>query len=127
MAQEAGCPLIGGHSIDDPEPKYGMAVTGVTDPDRLLRNDAATPGLPLTLTKPIGVGLLNNWHTQTGEVFEDAVATMIRLNRDAAEATVAAGVRAATDVTGSDCSATVQDVPSHRGRRGDRPERGARR
>jgi hypothetical protein len=52
---------------------------------------------------------------------------MIRLNRDAAEAAVAAGVRAATDVTGSDCSATVQDVPSLRGRRGDRPERGARR
>ena len=81
VAQEAGCPLIG-HSIADPEPKYGMAVTGVTDPDRLLRNDADTPGLPLTLTKPIGVGLLNNWHTQTGEVFEDAVATMIRLTRD---------------------------------------------
>ena len=55
----------------------------MTDPDRLLRNDAATPGLPLTLTKPIGVGLLNNRHKQTGEVFEDAVATMIRLNRDA--------------------------------------------
>jgi selenide,water dikinase len=47
-----------------------MAVTGVTDPDRLPRNDAATPGLPLTLTKPIGVGLLNNRHKQTGEVFE---------------------------------------------------------
>jgi selenide, water dikinase len=44
-----------------------MAVTGVTDPDRLRRNDAATPGLPLTLTKPIGVGLLNNRHKQTGE------------------------------------------------------------
>lgn len=59
MAQEAGCPLIGGHSIAAPEPEYGMAVTGVADPDRLLRNDADTPGLPLTLTKPIGVGLLN--------------------------------------------------------------------
>lgn len=100
IAAEAGCPVIGGHSIDDPEPKYGMAVTGVAPPDRLLRNDAATPGLPITLTKPIGVGLLNNRHKQTGEVFAEAVATMTSLNRDAAQAAVAAGVQAATDVTG---------------------------
>jgi selenide, water dikinase len=100
VASEAGCPVIGGHSIDDPEPKYGMAVTGVADPNRLLRNDAAEPGLPLTLTKPLGVGLLNNRHKQTGEVFAEAIATMTRLNRDAAEAAVAAGVRATTDVTG---------------------------
>jgi selenide,water dikinase len=72
----------------------------VADPDRLLRNDAAEPGLPLTLTKPLGVGLLNNRHKQTGEVFAEAVATMTQLNRDAAEAAVATGVRAATDVTG---------------------------
>lgn len=100
VASEAGCPVIGGHSIDDPEPKYGMAVTGVADPDRLLRNDAAEPGLMLTLTKPLGVGLLNNRHKQTGEVFAEAIATMTQLNRDAAEAAVAAGVSAATDVTG---------------------------
>ena len=98
VASEAGCPVIGGHSVDDPEPKYGMAVTGVAA--RLLRNDAAEPGLPLTLTKPLSVGLLNNRHKQTGEVFAEAVATMTRLNRDAAEAAVAAGVRAATEVTG---------------------------
>jgi selenide, water dikinase len=100
VASEAGCPVIGGHSIDDPEPKYGMAVTGVADPGRLLRNDAAEPGLPLTLTKPLGVGLLNNRHKQTGEVFAEAVAIMTQLNRDAAAAAVATGVRAATDVTG---------------------------
>jgi selenide,water dikinase len=99
-ASEAGCPVIGGHSIDDPEPKYGMAVTGVADPDRLLRNDAAMAGLPLTLTKPLGVGLLNNRHKQTGEVFAAAIATMTQLNRDAAAAATASGVRAATDVTG---------------------------
>src|SRR5699024_8715939 len=97
---QANCPLIGGHSVDDPEPKYGMAVTGVADPERLLRNDAAEPGLPLTLTKPIGVGLLNNRHKQTGEVFDAAVETMTRLNDSAADAAVAAGARAATDVTG---------------------------
>ncbi len=100
VATEAGCPVIGGHSIDDPEPKYGMAVTGVADPDRLLRNDAAKPGLPLTLTKPLGIGLLNNRHKQTGEVFEEAVDIMTRLNRDAAAAALTAGVAAATDVTG---------------------------
>src|SRR6195952_2731818 len=66
-ASEAGCPVIGGHSIDDPEPKYGMAGTWVADPPRRLRIDAAVPGLPLPLTKPIGVGLLNNRHKQTGE------------------------------------------------------------
>ncbi len=100
IASEAGCPVIGGHSIDDPEPKYGMAVTGLAHPDQLLRNDAATAGLPLTLTKPIGVGLLNNRHKQTGEVFAEAIATMTGLNRDAANAAVVAGARAATDVTG---------------------------
>ncbi len=100
VASEAGCPVLGGHSIDDPEPKYGMAVTGVADPARLLRNDAAEPGLPLTLTKPIGVGLLNNRHKQTGEVFPEAISTMTELNRDAALAAVATGLTAATDVTG---------------------------
>ncbi|OBK22842.1 selenide, water dikinase SelD [Mycobacterium asiaticum] len=100
VASEAGCPVIGGHSIDDPEPKYGMAVTGVADPDQLLRNDAAAAGLPLTLTKPIGLGLLNNRHKQTGEVFTEAIAVMTRLNRDAAQAAITGGVRAATDVTG---------------------------
>ena len=100
VASEAGCPVIGGHSIDDPEPKYGMAVTGVADPNRLLRNDAAAANLPLTLTKPLGLGLLNNRHKQTGEVFAEAIAIMTALNRDAAEAAVTHEVRAATDVTG---------------------------
>lgn len=100
VATDAGCPVIGGHSIDDPEPKYGMAVTGVADPERLLRNDAAEAGRPLTLTKPLGTGLLNNRHKQTGDVSEAAIATMTRLNRDASELALAAGARAATDVTG---------------------------
>lgn len=100
MGREASCPLIGGHTVDDPEPKYGMAVTGVASADQLLRNDAAEAGLPLTLTKPIGLGLLNNRHKATGEVFEAAIATMTTLNKTAAEQAVAAGVKAATDVTG---------------------------
>ncbi|WP_041371700.1 selenide, water dikinase SelD [Nakamurella multipartita] len=96
----AGCPVIGGHTIDDPEPKYGMAVTGVAHPDRLLRNDSAEAGRPITLTKPLGLGLLNNRHKRTGEVFPEAIATMTQLNRDAADAALAAGAKAATDVTG---------------------------
>ena len=100
IAREAGCVVGGGHSIDDPEPKYGMAVIGVADPDRLMRNDAAAPGLPISLTKPLGVGVLNNRHKATGEVFGQAVECMVGLNRAASEAALAAGVRAATDVTG---------------------------
>jgi selenide,water dikinase len=100
VAALAGCPVGGGHSIDDPEPKYGMAVTGLADPDRLMRNDAAVAGLPLSLTKPLGVGVLNNRHKSTGEVFPHAVESMAALNAGAAAAALAAGVRAATDVTG---------------------------
>jgi selenide,water dikinase len=100
IAREAGCHVAGGHSIDDPEPKYGMAVTGLVHPDRLLRNDAARPGLPLTLTKPLGIGVLNNRHKVTGEVFPQAVETMTQLNREASQLALAAGARAATDVTG---------------------------
>ncbi|MFC7489611.1 MULTISPECIES: selenide, water dikinase SelD [unclassified Knoellia] len=100
VATEAGCPVIGGHSIDGPEPIYGMAVTGTADPERLLRNDAAEAGLPISLTKPLGLGVLNNRHKATGETSAEAVAVMTTLNRDASSAAVAAGARAATDVTG---------------------------
>jgi selenide,water dikinase len=100
VARSAGCHVAGGHSVDDVEPKYGMAVTGLADPDRLLRNDTGRPGLPLTLTKPLGLGVLNNQHKATGTVFPQAVATMVALNRDAAAAALAAGVTCATDVTG---------------------------
>ena len=100
ICAEAGAFLAGGHSIDDPEPKYGLAVTGLADPERLLRNDAAAPGTPLTLTKPLGLGVLNNRHKATGEWFEEAVAVMTTLNRDASRQALERGARAATDVTG---------------------------
>jgi selenide,water dikinase len=100
IAAEAGCYLAGGHSIDDPEPKYGLAVTGLADPDRLLRNDAGAAGLPVTLTKPLGLGILNNRHKATGETFPEAVEVMTTLNRDASRAALAAGATCATDVTG---------------------------
>jgi len=100
VCAEAGTFLGGGHSIDDPEPKYGQAVTGIADADRLLRNDAGEAGVPLTLTKPLGLGVLNNRHKATGERFEEAVAQMTTLNRDAAAAALGVGARCATDVTG---------------------------
>ena len=97
---EAGTHLAGGHSIDDPEPKYGLAVTGFGNADTLLRNDAAEAGTALTLTKPLGLGILNNRHKATGQRFDQAIAAMTTLNREASRAAVEAGVRAATDVTG---------------------------
>jgi selenide,water dikinase len=100
IGREAGVHVAGGQSIDDAEPKYGMAVTGLADPERLLRNNAARAGLPISLTKPLGLGVLNNRHKATGEVFPEAIATMTSLNAAASEAALAAGVTAATDVTG---------------------------
>jgi selenide, water dikinase len=100
VARGAGCHVAGGHSIDDPEPKYGMAVTGLADPGRLLRIDAGVAGLPLSLTKPIGIGVLNAWHKATGELSQEAVDVMTTLNAEASRAALAAGLRCATDVTG---------------------------
>src|SRR5215467_9984953 len=100
IARQAGCHVAGGHSIDDPEPKYGMAVTGLADPDRLLRIDSGRAGLPLSLSKPIGTGILNAMHKATGEVSEAAVEVMTTLNAAASRAALDAGLRCATDVTG---------------------------
>lgn len=100
VARTAGCHVGGGHSIDDSEPKYGMAVTGLVEIQRLLRNDAAIAGSPLTLTKPLGVGVLNARHKATGEHFPQAIDLMTKLNREAAQAAIEAGASAATDITG---------------------------
>jgi selenide,water dikinase len=100
IAAAAGCHVAGGHSIDDPEPKYGMAVTGLADPDRLLRIDAGRPGLPLSLTKPLGTGVLNARHKATAEVFPAAIEVMTTLNAAASRLALAAGLSCATDVTG---------------------------
>lgn len=100
VTRQAGCHLVGGHSVDDPEPKYGLAVTGVADPDRMLRIDAGLAGQPLSLTKQLGIGVLNSRHKATGEVFGNAIAEMTKLNRDAAHAAIQSGATCATDVTG---------------------------
>ncbi|OBE93672.1 selenide, water dikinase SelD [Mycolicibacterium elephantis] len=96
----AGCHLAGGHSVDDPEPKYGLAVTGIADPNRLLRNDSGKAGLPLSLSKPLGIGVLNSRHKATGERFPEAIEVMTTLNAAAAQAALEAGVECVTDVTG---------------------------
>jgi selenide,water dikinase len=101
--REAGGILAGGHTIRDPEPKYGLAVIGVASPDRLLRKGGAQPGDILLLTKPLGTGLLVSGRRRGGTSDADlaaAVDSMRRLNRPAAEVLVEHGVRGATDVTG---------------------------
>ncbi len=103
VAEQAGCAIVGGHSIDDPEPKYGLAVTGTVDPRRMLTNAGARAGDALVLSKPLGVGALVTARKRgaCGEAeLEAAVATMLTLNQRASELALAAGAHAATDVTG---------------------------
>jgi selenide,water dikinase len=100
---EAGCTVIGGHSIDDREPKYGFAVTGYVPVAEIMTNAAARPGQVLILTKPIGTGIIATAikHGKADHsVVETAVEIMATLNRDAADAARRVGVEAATDVTG---------------------------
>lgn len=99
---EAGVPLVGGHSIDDSEPKFGLAVTGLVDPAHILSNDGARPGDVLVLTKPLGTGAVVTHAQRSGadETLAAAVAVMRTLNDAAGRQAQAAGARAATDVTG---------------------------
>ncbi len=103
VAKAAGVAVVGGHSIDDREPKYGMAVTGTVHPDRLLRNSTARVGDSLYLTKPVGGGVATTAAKRgvaPDGLVERTVAVMTTLNRDASEAALAADASAATDVTG---------------------------
>jgi selenide, water dikinase len=103
VAAEAGCVIAGGHTIDDPVPKYGLAVVGLADPRRLMSIDRAAPGDQLILTKAVGTGVIATALKRGNpdvRVIEAAVASMTLLNAGASEAALAAGVRAATDVTG---------------------------
>jgi len=103
VAAAAGAAVVGGHSIDDPEPKYGMAVTGTVHPERLVRNSTARAGDALFLTKPLGGGVASTAakrEVAAASLIGAAVEVMTTLNRDASEAAVAAGASAMTDVTG---------------------------
>ncbi len=102
-AAEAGVMIVGGHSIDDPEPKYGLAVTGLVHPARFIANAGARPGDALYLTKPLGIGVITTGIKQERtppDVAAEAVRVMGILNRAASEAMTLVGVHAATDVTG---------------------------
>lgn len=100
---EAGCVLLGGHSVRDPEIKFGYAVTGLVDPDRLLTNAGGREGQELVLTKPLGTGVVAT-ALKAGQAPDDAVAAatlqMAALNRRASEAALAHGVTGVTDITG---------------------------
>jgi selenide,water dikinase len=102
-AASAGCLVVGGHTIDDPEPKYGLAVVGMADPARLMTVDRARAGDSLVLTKPVGTGVIATAHKRGAApdgVLAAAVEAMTTLNGPASEAALAAGAQAATDVTG---------------------------
>ena len=101
--REAGIDILGGHSIDDHEPKYGLAVTGTVHPDRIVRNRGGRPGDRLVLTKPLGTGVIATAikHQVAPEASaQAAINGMLRLNRDAADAMATVDVHAATDITG---------------------------
>ena len=102
-AEEAGILIIGGHTIDDKEPKYGLAVTGIVTPGEQITNANAQPGDVLVLTKAIGSGVITTAGkagTASEEVIQEAVKSMATLNRGAANAMLEVGVNSATDVTG---------------------------
>jgi selenide,water dikinase len=93
--------IVGGHSIDDAEPKYGMAVTGVVHPDRLLTNSGGRAGDALVLTKPLGAGAVSTAVKRGLDApLDAAIDVMTTLNRDASTAALAAGAHGMTDVTG---------------------------
>lgn len=102
-AQEAGVLIVGGHTVDDAEPKYGMSVTGVVHPGEQVTNAGAQPGDVLVLTKPIGTGIITTAGKQErvgAETLDRAVKVMSELNRKASEAMMHVGVNACVDVTG---------------------------
>ena len=103
VADEGGFAVVGGHTIDDPEPKYGMAVTGMVHPDRFLTNAGLVAGQDLILTKPLGVGIVTTAikaDQASADVANAAIASMQKLNAAAARIAVEAGATGCTDVTG---------------------------
>lgn len=103
IAREAGVAVVGGHSIDDAEPKFGLAVTGTVHPDRLIRNSTGRPGDELFLTKPVGGGIVTTAAKRglaSASMIAEATRVMTTLNREAAEAAIDADATAMTDVTG---------------------------
>lgn len=103
VIHRAGAVMVGGHSIEDPELKYGLSVTGLVHPERLLTNGGAKPGDFLVLTKPLGTGVLATAlkaRKLNEQLTVEITELMATLNRDGAEAMLEVGVNAATDITG---------------------------
>ena len=103
VADAGGFVIAGGHTVDDPEPKFGLAVVGEADPDRLLTNAGFRPDDVLILTKPLGVGVITTAIKRgdaPADVVDAALVSMTRLNNEAAAAALAGGATGATDVTG---------------------------
>lgn len=103
IAAESGYVTVGGHTVDDPEPKFGLAVVGEVHPDRLLTNAGVRPGDLLVLTKALGIGIVTTaikQDTATADVADTAIRAMTTTNARAAEAASAAGASGATDITG---------------------------
>lgn len=103
IATAGGFAIVGGHTIDDPEPKYGMSVTGEVHPDRMLTNAGLTAGQDLILSKPLGIGVITTAikaDVASVDVADGAIASMVKLNDVASRAAVAAGATGCTDVTG---------------------------
>jgi selenide,water dikinase len=103
QARAAGIDLVGGHTIKSDEPIYGLSVTGLVHPDRVVTNAGARPGDALVLTKPLGLGVLTTAAKRDRDplgAIDEAIRVMTTLNRDACEAMLEVGVHAATDVTG---------------------------
>ena len=103
VASEGGFVIAGGHTVDDPEPKFGLAVVGEADPDQLLTNTGFRPGDVLVLTKPLGIGVITTAikaGTAPDDVVHGALDCMTRLNAEAARVALDAGATGATDVTG---------------------------
>jgi selenide,water dikinase len=102
-AAEAGCLIVGGHTVDDAEPKYGLSVVGLIEPGKEVSNANAQPGDVLVLTKPIGTGIITTGCKQgitPDDILKNAVDVMATLNKGAAEAMMRVGINSCTDITG---------------------------
>lgn len=110
---EAGAVVVGGHSVEDREPKFGLSVTGIVNPQHMFANDRALPGDRIWLSKPLGTGIVTTaakYDACSAEELETAVESMSTLNREACEAGLAVGARCATDITGFGLAGHLSNV-----------------
>lgn len=118
--EEAGVALVGGHTVDDPEPKYGLAVTGVVHPDKVLTNAGARAGDKLILTKPLGIGVITTALKEIeleSETFDQAILAMTTLNAKASQVALSFQPNACTDITGFGFLGHLHEVTSASGLR----------